>query len=72
MRCTPTVNVDRLKPYFEPAGEAPAPGPVSDAGHWQEGEHEAELLLGRPTSRPGSLARWWQAICIYIRLGIVC
>ncbi len=26
MRCSPTVNVDRLKPFFEQAGTAPAPG----------------------------------------------
>ena len=43
MRCSPTVNVDRLKPFFERAGVSPAPGQVSDAG--QEGEHEVELLL---------------------------
>ncbi len=45
MRCSPTVNVDRLKPFFERLGMAPAPGPVFDAG--QEGEHEVELLLDR-------------------------
>ena len=32
MRCSPTVNVDRLKPFYERAGAPPAPGPVSDAG----------------------------------------
>ncbi len=47
MRCSPTVNVDRLKPFFdsERAGAKPAPGPVSDVG--QEGKHEVELLLNR-------------------------
>ena len=45
MRCSPTVNVDRLKPFFERAGVSPAPGPASGAG--QEGEHEVELLLNR-------------------------
>jgi len=58
MLCSPTVNVDRLKPFFERAGVAPPPGPVSDAG--QEGEHEVELLLNRKTTRRGtrSLVRW--------------
>ena len=34
MRCTgsPTVDVDRLKPFFERAGAESAPGPVSDVG----------------------------------------
>ena len=43
MRCSPTVNVDRLKPFVTRAGTSPAPGLVSDTGH--EGKHEAELLL---------------------------
>ena len=55
MRCSPTVSVDRLKPFFARAGGAPpAPGPVSDAG--QEGEHEAALLLNRRVVR-GARAR---------------
>ncbi len=45
MRCSPTVNIVRLKPFFELTGAAPAPGPISDEG--QEGEHEVEMLLNR-------------------------
>ena len=58
MRCSPTVNVDRLKPFYERAGAPPAPGPVSDAG--QEGEHEVEQLLNRRTVRGVTryLVRW--------------
>jgi hypothetical protein len=32
MQCSPTVNVDRLKPFHERADTPPAPGPVSDPG----------------------------------------
>ena len=58
MRCSPTVNVDRLKPYFARADAIPPPGPVSDAG--QEGEHEVELLLNRRKFRGVTqyLVRW--------------
>ena len=52
MRCSPTVNVDRLKPYFERAADLPPPGPSTDAaGQAREGEHEVELLLNRRTAR---------------------
>ncbi len=43
MRCSPTITVDCLKPFFEWAGAGPAPGQVSYGG--QECEHEVELLL---------------------------
>jgi hypothetical protein len=49
MRCSSTVNVDRLKPYFARAADLQPPGPSTDAG--QEGEHEVELLLNRRTVR---------------------
>ena len=58
MRCSPTVNVDRLKPFFARTGAPPPPGPGSDAG--QEGEHEVELLLNCKTVRGVTryLVRW--------------
>ena len=33
---SPTVNVDRLKPYFLGAGRPPSPGPVTDPGQAEE------------------------------------
>ena len=51
MKCSPTVNVDRLKPFHTRVGASPPPGPVDDPG--QEGEHEVEMLLNRKTSPKG-------------------
>lgn len=51
MKCSPTVNVDRLKPFHTRVGASPPPGPVDDPG--QEGEHEVEMLLNRKTSSKG-------------------
>ena len=60
MRCSPTVNVDRLKPIVTRAGTSPAPGPVSDRDTGQQGEHEVELLLNRQLVRGvlRYLVRW--------------
>ena len=56
MRCSPTVNVDRLTHLFERARAPPAPGPVADPE--QEGEHAVEVLLnGR---RVRGVARYGQ------------
>ena len=59
-RGCPTVNVDRLKPFFaERAGGLPAPGPVSNVG--MEDEHEVELLLNRRTTRDVTrYLVWWR------------
>ena len=58
MRCSPTVNVDRLKPYVSRTGTPAAPGPVTD--HGQEGEFEVELLLNKRVVRGRTeyLVRW--------------
>ncbi len=60
MQCSPTVNVDRLKPFYARVSAPPAPVPVSDAG--QDGEHEAELLLNLKTSMRGVTRYlvWWR------------
>jgi hypothetical protein len=41
-KCSPTVNVDRLKPYHPRAGRQDPPGPVMDSDQGQEGEHVVE------------------------------
>ncbi len=51
MLCSPTVNVDRLKPFHARVDAPPAPGQVSDPDPGQEGEHEVELLLNRKSKR---------------------
>jgi len=57
-KCSPTVNVDRLKPFYPRAGRPAPPGPVADPG--QEGEHVVEQLLNRKTLRGRTyyLVRW--------------
>ncbi len=55
MQCSPTVNVDRLKPLYERLDAPPAPGPVSDPG--QEGEHEVERCSAA-RRRGASRATW--------------
>ncbi len=58
MQCSPTVNVDRLKPFFERDGVDPTPRSVSDVG--QEGEHVVELLRNRTEKRGATryVVRW--------------
>jgi hypothetical protein len=58
MKCSPVINVDRLKPFVVRANAPSPPQPVSDAG--QEGEMEVEMLVGRRTFRGGVeyLVRW--------------
>ena len=57
-KCSPTVNVDRLKPFHPRADRPDPPGPVSDPG--REGEHVVEQLLNRKTLRGRTyyLVRW--------------
>ncbi len=60
MQCSPTVNVDRLKPFYERLDALPAPGPVSDPGQEGKDEVPVELLVHRKTTRGVTryLARW--------------
>ena len=57
-KCSPTVNVERLKPYFGRDARPTPPGPVSDPG--QEGEYVVEQLLNRKVirGRMHYLVRW--------------
>jgi len=57
-RCSPTINVERLKPYHARSDRAPPPGPISDPG--QEGEFVVEQLLNRKAIRGRThyLVRW--------------
>ena len=50
-KCSPTVNVDRLTPYFPRAGRPPSPGPVTDSS--QAGESVVEQLLNRKAVAAG-------------------
>ncbi len=49
MRCSVTINVDRLKPFHERVGASSEPGQISEPE--QKGEHEMELLLNRKEVR---------------------
>ena len=57
-KCSPTVNVDRLKPYFRRSDHPPSPGPVADPG--QAGEYVVAQLLNRKVLRGRTyyLVRW--------------
>ena len=57
-KCSPTVNVERLKPFYPRADRRAPPGPVSDPG--QEGEYVVAQLLNRKTirGRMHYLVRW--------------
>ncbi len=48
-KCSPTVNMDWLKPYHSRPDRAPPQGPVSDPG--QEGGYIVKQLLTRRTIR---------------------
>ena len=58
-QCSPTVNVDRLKPYHRRTDRPDAPGPVAGGGP-QAGEYVVEQLLNRKVFRgkPYYLVRW--------------
>ena len=57
-KCSPAVNVARLKPYHVRPDRPAPPGPVSDPG--QEGEYVVEQLLNRRIlhGRTHYLVRW--------------
>jgi hypothetical protein len=57
-RCSPTVNVKRLKPYHARTDKPGPPGPVVDPG--QAGEYVVEQLLNRKILRGRTyyLVRW--------------
>ena len=47
MRCSSTINVDRLKPFFERSDKPPPPGPISDAARRAGGR-----IRGGPATQP--------------------